>query len=341
MVNDQALQIVSHIVKESKQDLDLMIQKPDTYEHEIRKLYVKHGFEDKYDEVHDFFTRIEENHHTLLHHKSKGMSTSTWLHQQLAVYEEEDSNFLTELLITILQDMDIETQKGTFGLTSQSGKTGSKSAVRSLFEAITLQTNLQIVSFEQFQKDVPNIVKSEIRAIQEAIKSNLGDPFDVPTKEFITLSMLKVQETSMDETLQSYRASQIASIVDSSYTILKVGYHLANGSVRMSDAMEYIVDRTASRLEALVHSTCKRASEKTGAFVGRIIGSAFGPAGVLLGKFVGTAIGGMIGEKMSNMISSGIHKIAPIVKEKINQGLEMVGGMIDTGVTKIKNFFGW
>lgn len=340
MIKDQDILVFSKFIEESKEDLNFIVQNPENYQDGMRKLYSKHEFGDEYEEVHDFFVRVEENHKDLLHNKEKGIPTKSWLQQRLTVYSEEQPTFVHDLLENIEREIFLEVVDTSTSTETEVKRGTAKSGVYSLMELLKLNTNMTIVDNEDFQTGVSDILNSEVRVIQESIRANIGDSFDIPVKEFITLGLLKVQEKSTDLTLQSLNASQIASMVDSSYTTLKVGYHLANGSMKMSSVTEYLVDRTASRIEALVCSTLKRTGEKTGAVVGRIIGGVLGPTGAVLGGFIGTSIGGMVGEKIGEKISEGIQKMVPIAKEKINQAFGKVSSAIGNGLNKIMSFLG-
>ena len=329
-------------ISDSKNDLELMIQQPDTYEDGMKNLYTKHGFEDNYDQIHQFFSRIDDNYSDILSSKNQGISTELWLNQKFEVYNNEQSNFLPEFLENVENEMKvgIESSLSSDQSKKQQEKFEPKNKVKSIFDLIKFSTNLSVISNEKHQNSMSIILDEELVTFQKAIESKIGDETDVLAKEFITLAMLKSQSQFSNSALQAYSAIQVASVVDSSYSIFKVGYHLTIGTIRASDMTEYLIDRAAARIEALIHVAGKSLGTKVGAKLGKVVGSVLGPTGATLGNYVGAAIGGMVGEKIARMASSGLQKVIPVLKEKVNRFFEKASDQASSLVNHVIMWMG-
>lgn len=340
--NGDNAQNIIRFISESKDNLELMIQQPDAYEDRMKNLYTQYGFEDNYDQIHEFFSRIDDNYSDVLYSKNQGISTESWFNQKIELYNNEQSGFLPGFLKNVENEMKIEAGNSISSdqSTAKLEKFEAKKMVKSLFELIKFSTNLNTISSEKHQHNMSIFLDEELLAIQKAVESKIGNETDVIAKEFITLAMLNSQSQFSNSALQAYSATQVAAVVDSSYSIFKVGYHLATGTIRTSIMTEYLIDRAAARIEALIHVAGKSLGTKMGAKIGKVVGSVLGPTGATLGNYVGAAIGGMVGEKIARMASNGLQKITPILKEKANRIFEKVSNHASSLVNNVIEWIG-
>lgn len=303
------------------------------------------------DEINSFFDRIDENMKEIKEGKEKSVSTARWFQNKLDDYQviakdlpQELLGRLTEVNNESIGDLINEPFIREVD-TIEYESIGKKIVSSKIIDLVKEDANIGIINNEITFDSLGEIVDTEIKSIKKYFDVEIDSPFDKSIKKVGTVAALKVQKTGNFKPFNDKSPTELAAIVDNTFTVAKVGYKIATGEIRASDATDYLIDRGAARLEAVVNQTCVKYGAMAGAKIGGVVGSVFGPAGTVVGTAIGKTVGAMAGQYVATKIGEGTKKIATKAKEvvgnvanKIGTTISNVGSSISSG---IKSVLGW
>lgn len=332
---NQAFKSFQKISDDQHEDFLLQFHK-DTYQSD-EKAQVVH------DEVNAYFDRVDANYSEIQVYKEKGLSRNKWFEDKLDVYEKDNPGFATNVTNAIqeahnehLQNLGIDEkpQKVTAPFVGVGKRITSKVLDKSFTENSYFDFIQTEVVYEQLEAD-----KEPDAAIKRYFEEKIDFPYDNTFKKLGTAAVLRVQEQGKVGILKDKSPTDIAAIVDRTYTTAKVGYKIATGEMQASDATDYLIDRGVARVEAIIHNTAKKVGGHLGGKVGAALGSYFGPIGTTIGATIGKFLGEKAGEFIADKVSTGVKKFASYAKEKLGAVANKVSSTVSSGINFIKSFF--
>lgn len=272
-------------------------------------------------QIKTFFDQTDNNHREIAEGKLEGRSTESWLKEKLSTKEKEFPGLIKGILTTIqsLSDEDEiqehanldETNAFDFGI-----------LVRYFTQKIK---NSSLAEFVLANESVINSAKTSVLTLldgfdqlTDALKSDLNSPEDSEFKELLTVSTLKFIDGAEDSSLfKNFDHLQVMTVIDMVYTSVKVAYKVADKSISGEEAIDFLIDRGIARISSFIQSSCSKMSGNIGSQVGRAVGAVFGPVGSSLGSIVGQNLGKMMGQKGGQILSEGMNKLLPTIKNSL------------------------
>lgn len=294
-----------------------------------------------YDEVQAYFSRVQQNYDALQAYKQTGKSSAKWFEDQLTKLEQNMPQSAA-LVVNAMQDghheqlraIGVETDDEPFTQSySGVGKRIATQLTRNVIEQHTYMNMLQ--TEEQFEALE---VKGENPAVVRYFNEQLDSPYDQTFKELGTAALIRVQQTDKIDVLKEKSPTELAAIVDRTYTVAKIGVKIATGDMQPSDATDYLMDRAYAQVETIIHHKAKEVGGNVGATVGAAIGAYFGPVGATVGGVVGRFVGEQAGAVVAKTVTTGLKKVVTYAKEKIGAVANKIGSAISSGV---RSLFSW
>ncbi|QQZ28940.1 hypothetical protein HMY34_09330 [Thiothrix subterranea] len=170
--------------------------------------------------------------------------------------------------------------------------------------------------------------------------SGLGDATDSNFKKVVVTAVeIAKKKQLLPDALSNVSTVEMAAIVDKGLTGVKVAHKLATGELDPIAAVEYLIDRTAARVKAVVDTTCRTVGNKVGATIGGMIGSIFGPVGTALGTAVGGYVGEQAGQKVADFVNKGVEKVASAAKAVVRSAGKTVSSAASSVWSGVKSLF--
>lgn len=311
---------------------------------QLNELYGNQQGQQVYEEIHGFFERIDSNYSEITKYKEKGLSADAWLKEKMQGYENNHPG-ITENLFNSFKKTYFGEEQTEHSNLNMNNPFDAKIISKKLFDFVKHGANIDIVATEEtlnnVLRDAATSKIKTIKLVKDAFEADMGDPIDNRVKEILTVGTLKIQKKIPFKFLNELEPIQVAAVVDTAYTTVKSGYKIMTGSMKTSDAVDYLVDRGTARVEAVVHKTCVKYGTKAGAKIGGVFGGVFGPAGVALGTVIGGAVGGLVGKAVASGASKGIQKIAGAAKEKAKSFISSASSAISSFTSGVKSLIGW
>jgi uncharacterized protein YcfJ len=298
-------------------------------------------------ELNVFFDRIDTNFNEIQEGKKQSIATTRWLQNKLDGYEEVSKEIPVEIVkalnISNAENLSILMQERVGGdlLTKEYSGHSKKILTTKVLDIVTEDVSLDILKTENVFNNLNGIMDEEVVSIKKYFDIELDSPFDKSVKKVGTVAAIKIQKTGKFKLFNDKSPIELAAIIDKTFTVSKIGYKIAAGEIRASDATDYLVDRGAARLEAVVHNTCIKFGAKAGARIGAVVGSVFGPAGTAVGTAVGTVVGEIAGKYVADKVGAGIRKVASKAKKFVGAVANKVEEKISSFTSGIKSLIGW
>ena len=269
-------------------------------------------------QIKTFFDQTDNNHREIAEGKLEGRSTESWLKEKLSTKEKDFPGLIKGILTTIQSQSDEdeiqehanldETNAFDFGI-----------LVRYFTQKIK---NSSLAEFVLANESVINSAKTTLLdgfdQLTDALKSDLNSPEDSDFKELLTVSTLKFINGAEDSSLfKNFDHLQVMTVIDMVYTSIKVAYKVADKSISGEEAIDFLIDRGIARISSFIQSSCSKMSGNIGSQVGRAVGAVFGPVGSSLGSIVGQNLGKMMGQKGGQILSEGMNKLLPTIKNSL------------------------
>ncbi|MFK5710163.1 hypothetical protein [Lysinibacillus boronitolerans] len=295
------------------------------------------------DEVNAYFNRVDSNYLEIQDYKLKGLSRNKWFEEKLEQYEQNHPGFATDITNSIqeahnkqLKDLGVE--EDVQQISTPFSGVGKRIVSKVLDKSFTENAYLDFLQTDVIYDTVQADAEPEL-ATKRYFEEKLDSPYDKTFKKLGTAIVLRVQETGKLDILKDKTPTDIAAIVDRSYTTAKVGYKIATGEMQASDATDYLIDRGVARVEAIIHNTSKRVGGQVGQKLGAAVGSYFGPAGAAIGAKIGKLVGEKAGEFVAKKISTGVKKVASYAKEKVGSFVNTAVSVASSAWNTFKSWF--
>ena len=327
----------------------MSFQKVDDVNHDqfIQKFYEQtyqnvEKAQEVHNEVNDYFERVDSNYKEIIQYKEKGLSRNKWFEEKLAHYEQLSPGSANEITNAIgaahqkhLKNYDVESLQKP--VTVPFASVGKRIIMNSLDKSISENTYITMLETEQLFSNTES--QNGDPATMRYFEETLDVPYDTSFKKLGTATVLRVQESGKVKLLEDKSPTEIAAIVDRTYTTAKVGYKIAKGELKASNATDYLIDRSVARIEAIVHRKAKEYVGKLGMHIGAALGSYFGPIGAAIGGTVGKVIGEKAEKFVAEKVTGGIKKVASYAKEKVDSIVNSIASTVSSVVGKIFSWF--
>lgn len=295
------------------------------------------------DEVNAFFNRVDLNYQDIQAYKINGLSRNKWFEDKLEQYDKENPGLATEITNSVqehhneyLKEVGSEENIKPFNVPFTG--VGKRIASKIFDKTFTENTYLDIIQTDEIYEAIDTKNESNV-ATKRYFEEKLDSSYDQMFKRLGTAVVLRAKETGKINILKDKTPTDIAAIVDRTYTTAKVGYKIANGEMQASDATDYLIDRGVARVEAIIHNTAKKVGGQVGQKVGAALGIYLGPAGTAIGSTIGKFVGEQAGEFVAKKISTGVKKVASYAKEKIGSVANTVASAVSSGWNCLKSLF--
>lgn len=301
--------------------------------------YYKETYQDEskatsvYEQVNTFFKRMTTNHEAIQTYKQKGYTRNKWMEEKLSYYEQQHPGVAASIVNTLqknqadsVQSYGIEQEAAPY--TAAYSGVGKKVAMQLLNDNLTAHTYVEGLKNEQVYHQLETDASSDAATVRY-FEAPLDSSYDELFKQVGTAVLLRLQKTGEMKWLENKTPTEIAAIVDKTYTYAKVCYKIAKGDMQASYATDYLIDRGVALLETLLHEKAGEVGGKMGEKVGGAIGAVFGPVGKAIGATLGKVTGEMAGHLIGEKLIEGVHKITSYAKEKIGA----VANRLATAVT--------
>jgi ACT domain-containing protein len=198
-----------------------------------------------------------------------------------------------------------------------------------LKDELKLNTLLSAIALETVSTDDSQQESSIAQAYFDA-------PLDAETDNDVKKVVAAAVEIAKKKNLLAEELNQASTIettatVDAGMTNAKVAYKVAQKELEPIDALDYLIDKAAARVIAVVDTTCKTVGGSIGASVGAVIGGLFSPAGAALGAKVGRVVGAAAGKKVAEIVNKGVSFVADVAKSAVRtvcEGVQSAGRKI-------------
>ncbi|MFF3926067.1 hypothetical protein [Paenibacillus lactis] len=321
---------------------------------DLKKLDIYKKEEEIYqiiEEIDDTLNRIEKNHSDILQYKKNGFPTSRWIEDRIeelqTIYSREDNETIPKLLDVIINQENNKILQEVLALSQQleikqldSYKfedLNKKFISSKIFDAFQQNTALSLISangIDSYDEDI-------LTPLGDYVESKINDSGDSMVKKLVATAAIKATKLGYIKSLEGKSTTEIVSIVDNGLTKIKIGYKIAKGDISVPEAVDYLIDRTVARVEAVVFHTCKRAGGFVGEKVGQAVGTVFGPVGTAVGGLIGRVVGECVGEAIGEKINVGIRKIADTAKDLCRNVYEAGKEFVSNAWNGIKSVFSW
>ncbi|WP_172195833.1 hypothetical protein [Saccharibacillus qingshengii] len=310
-------------------------------------------------EIDETFSRIDANHRQILEYKKRGLATSRWIEEKISKlqgdYTPGDKQQIPEV---IHQSINQATLKVIEQADFIEGPVQLEQPVSYIFEDLNKKAVSQAIQRAVGQNQAVDWAedaggKAEYAEdhpaasiFQDFFASKLGEPSaaEQTARTIAATSAIKAANAGYFKPLADKSPAEIAAMVDNGLTRIKIGYKIANGEIKVPDAIEYGVDRAAARAEALVSQGCRKAGRFIGEKIGGVIGSVFGPVGTVVGGTVGKVVGDIVGQQVGEKANQGVRKVAEAAKEACKEawdGVKVVASKAWSGFKSgFKSLFG-
>ncbi len=268
------------------------------------------------------------------HYKSKGLSLHIWLRDNLnktiqnLPQAEQDS--IIEAAKTAMSSGNVELLKRISNgetdlkviaeLASHSFIDLNKDAIAiNLKDELKLNTLLSAIALET--------VSTESNQESTVAKAYFEAPLDTETDNDVKKVVAAAVEIAKKKKLLTDELNETSTIettatVDAGMTSAKVAYKVEQKQLEPIDALDYLIDKAAARVIAVVDSTCKTAGGNIGAKVGSVLGGLFNPAAAELGAKVGRVVGAAAGKKVAEIVNKGVNVVASAAKSVVRSVCE-------------------
>ncbi len=271
-------------------------------------------------------------------YKEKGLSLNIWLRDNLnktiqtLPQAEQDSIIETVKLAMNTGNVELFKQLSNgetninviANLASHSFTDINKTSIaNNLKEELKLNTLLSAIALENISVD--NHHQSAV--VQRYFDSPLDTKTDRDVKKVVAAAVeIAKKKNLLSDELKDGSTTQIAATIDAGLTTAKVAYKVGQNKLEPIEALDYLIDKTAARVIAVVDTTCKTVAGNVGASIGAAIGGVFSPAGAVLGAKVGRVIGVAGGHQVAQIINGGVRLVASTAKTVVRGVCETAGG---------------
>jgi hypothetical protein len=275
-------------------------------------------------------------------YKSKGLSLNIWLRDNLnkAIQDlpqtEQDS--IIEAAKTAMNNGNVELFKQLSNgetdinviaeLASSSFTDLNKTAIATnLKEELKLNTLLSAIALETVSTDN----QQESTIAQAYFDAPLDAETDNDVKKVVAAAVeIAKKKKLLAEELNQASTIETTATVDAGMTFAKVAYKVEQKQLEPIDALDYLIDKAAARVIAVVDTTCKTVGGNIGAKVGAALGGLFNPAAAVLGAKIGRVIGAVAGKKVAEIVNTGVSIVASAAKSVVRTVCETAGRVYDT-----------
>lgn len=291
-------------------------------------------------EVNDYFDRVNSNSLDLQLYKKQGFSRNKWIEDKLELYDKDNPGSANEIT-NLVQDYHnkylkvIGVENNIKPLNTSFTGIGKRIASKIFDKIFTENTYIDIIQTDEIYKKI-NTKNEPVFAIKRYFEEDIDSPYNEMFKKLGTAVVLRAQEKDKVNILKDKTSTDIAAIIDRTYTLAKCSYLIANNKMQPSEAIDGLIDFSTARVEAIIYNTAKKAGGQFGQKVGAALGTYFGPNGTAIGATIGKFIGERAGEFIANKISDGLNKIALYAKEKVGSFINKVGSYVSTSLNRIK-----
>jgi hypothetical protein len=203
-----------------------------------------------------------------------------------------------------------------------------------LKEELKLNTLLSAIALETVSTDS----QQESTIAQAYFDAPLDAETDNDIKKVVAAAVeIAKKKKLLAEELNQASTIETTATVDAGMTAAKVAYKVEQKELEPIDALDYLIDKAAARVMAVVDATCKTAGGNIGAKVGAAIGGLFNPAAAVLGAKVGRVIGAAAGKKVAELVNVGVNIVASVAKTAVRTAYE---GAKSVG-RKVANWLGF
>ncbi len=262
-------------------------------------------------------------------YKSNGLSLNIWLRDNLnkAIQDlpQTEQASIIEAAKTAMNSGNValfkqlsngETDINVIAeLASNSFTDLNKDAIASnLKDELKLNTLLSAIALET--------VSTDSQQDSTVAQAYFDAPLDAKTDSDIKKVVAAAVEIAKKKNLLTEELNQASTIattanVDAGMTTAKVAYKVEQQELEPIDALDYLIDKAAARVMAVVDTTCKTVGGNVGATVGAALGGLFNPAAAVLGAKVGRVIGAAAGKKVGELVNKGVNIVASAAKSAV------------------------
>lgn len=307
----------------------------------------------------DAIDSIHEYHKDIINAQNQGKSKLTWLRatienittiKDIQKIDEITHEVQSALIKSNNQHLSFLLNESVEIFFSQNGKKKKTNDQRELLGDIQTNSLLTIVStgqqFESFSQKLNFSPDKDILSIvTNFFEGELGDADESLITKLVAFGVMVADEEIPIEGIHDLDPTGIAVMVDTGFTLAKVGYKLSQGKISVQRAMEYMYERAISDTGVILGAMWKAKTLTAATTIGGTVGFAMaGPPGSVVGGTIGAVVGKMAGKVVNKGIKDGIKTIHHASKSKVSQIIEktievakQAGQKIKEGAQKMAN----
>jgi hypothetical protein len=178
--------------------------------------------------------------------------------------------------------------------------------VDSQYSRLSAIQNLVLGKELDLQKDIPLL--REIKCVNDFFEEPLDSPKATSLKKIVAMAIIAGSEKGiLPFDLPNTNPETIAAIVDTGLTHAKISYLVAKGSLDLIEAMDKLIDMTASRTIAVLDKVIDKHLPIVISVIRQTIERVFPPAKIIC-----------------PVIEQFIYKAKPIIKEAVHKGVRII-----------------
>jgi hypothetical protein len=262
-------------------------------------------------------------------YKSRGLSLNIWLRDNLnktiqdLPQAEQDS--IIEAVKSAMNNSNVELFKRLNNgetninviadLVSSSFTDLNKTAIaNNLKEELQLNTLLTVIALENISTDS----QQEYTAAQAYFDTPLDTETDNDIKKVVAAAVeIAKKKNLLSDELTKASTIQITATVDAGITATKIAYKVAQNELEPITAIDYLMDKAAAGVMAVIDVTCQVVGENVGAVVGDAFGGLVSPELATIGAEIGREIGTMAGKTVADFVNTGVAIVATAAKSAV------------------------
>lgn len=277
-------------------------------------------------------------------YKSKGLSLNIWLRDNLnkAIKDlpQAEQDTIIEAAKTAMNSGNVKLFKQLSNgetdinviaeLASSSFTDLNKDAIASnLKDELKLNTLLSAIALETVSTDDS---QQESTIAQAYFDTPLDAETDNDVKKVVAAAVeIAKKKNLLAEELNQASTIETTATVDAGMTSAKVAYKVEQKQLEPIDALDYLIDKAAARVMAVVDVTCQTAGGSIGAKVGKVLGGLFSPEAAKFGAKIGRVVGEVAGKKVAEFVNKGVSFVADVAKSTVRtvyEGAKSIGRKI-------------
>lgn len=282
----------------------------------------------------------DEAYDSLKAHLAQGHNRASWLQSRLVDTEATTPGLDAGSLAVGLQQGLAMSEAGLqptvlVDLQEPSGR----AVLKGLADDIQNTTLLGAISFGQGDVVGLDTNHGEVRVLERYFRDRLESPEDAPLRKVVAAATVIATDKGFLPPLAGKTPTEITMITDRGLMYAKVAFKVASGNLKLTDALDYMIDRTAAAVGAAVTRAAETFGASAGIKLGAMVGGLLGPAGAVAGAVIGRSVGALAGKAVGALVSKGIQVVADKAKSLVRGVVDAAGSFVSSAASRVASFF--